>query len=236
MIDASYNVHAERSAGWAAFAYVLVVLVAGLLAGVPPGINASPTDIAAWAATHQTALLVSAWLSFPGLAFFLWYVVGLRAHLIEAPGANEGLGTYFMIAGVLAAAFALLNAFFQAVLGYRGAELDAGAARLLYDAFALSGTLLFAPLSIYTLAVSYSASRHGSFPAFFSWMGYLAAALLAIATLSLFFKDGPLRPNAGFSIGVLAFYGIWTVWTGIALVRTKAGASRENRSEVGARK
>ena len=221
MNDRSYNVHAERSAGWSAFAYVAVVLVAGLIPGIPPSINAPATDLAAWVTPHATALLVAAWLSFPGLAFFLWYVVGLRAHLMRAPGQNEGLGTYFMIAGVLAGAFGLLNAFFQAVLGYRAAELDATSVRLLYDAFALSGTLLFAPLSIYTLAVSYSALRHGSFPAFFSWFGWLTAGLLAVATFSLFFKDGPLRPNAGLVILALAAYGIWTIWTGVTLVRMR---------------
>lgn len=217
----SYNLHAERSAGWSAFAYVLIVFVAGFIPGNPPPVNAAPTDIAAWVTTHQTHLLIAAWLSFPGLACFLWYVVGLRAHLMRAPGQNEGLGTYFMIAGVLAGAFGLLNAFFQAVLGYRATELDAGQIRLLYDAFALSGTLLFAPLAIYTLAVSYSALRHGSFRAFFSWFGFLTAGLLALSTLSIFFKDGPLRPNAELVLVSLLFYGIWTVWTGVTLVRLK---------------
>ena len=218
----SYNLHAERSAGWSAFAYVLIVFVAGFIPGNPPAVNAAPTDIAAWVTTHQTHLLIAAWLSFPGLACFLWYVVGLRAHLMRAPGQNEGLGTYFMIAGVLAGAFGLLNAFFQAVLGYRATELDAGQIRLLYDAFALSGTLLFAPLAIYTLAVSYSALRHGSFRAFFSWFGFLTAGLLALSTFSIFFKDGPLRPNAELVLVSLLFYAVWTIWTGVTLVRLKS--------------
>ncbi|HEV7179796.1 MAG TPA: hypothetical protein VGN11_07990, partial [Candidatus Baltobacteraceae bacterium] len=129
MREATYDVRAERSAGWAAFAYIVVVLIAGFLPGSPPSINAPQTDITAWVGLHQNGLLIAAWLAFPGLAFFLWYVVGLRAHLMSAPGQNEGLGTYFMVAGVLAAAFALLNAFFQAVLGYRALELGASEVR-----------------------------------------------------------------------------------------------------------
>jgi hypothetical protein len=82
--------------------------------------------------------------------------------------------------------------------------------------------MLFGPLAIYTYAASYSALRHGSFPAFFSWFGYLTAALLAVSTLSIFFKDGPLRPNAGIVLIALLLYGIWTLWTGIVLVRHPA--------------
>lgn len=216
---ADLDIRAEHSAGWSALAYVAVVLIAGLLPGSPPPVNAAPTDISVWILAHQNGLLAAAWLSFPGLAFFLWYVVGLRSHLMAAPGQNEGLGTYFMIAGVIAAAFALLNAFFQAALGYRAAELTSAEIRVLYDAFALSGVLLFAPLAIYVYAASYSALRHHSFPRFFSWCGYLTAALLALSTLSIFFKDGPLRPNAGIVLIALLLYVLWTIWTGIMLIR-----------------
>ncbi len=224
--DSSIDVRAEHSAGWSAFAYVIVVLIAGLVPGSPPAVNEAPTDIAAWVTTHQAPLLFASWLSFPGLAFFLWYVVGLRAHLMAAPGQNEGLGTYFMIAGVIAGAFALLNAFFQGMLGYRAAELSGAEIRILYDAFALSGVLLFAPLAIYTYAASYSALRHHSFPLFFSWFGYLTAAMLALSTLSIFFREGPLRPNTGIVLVALVLYGMWTVWTGIVLIqRPVAGRS-----------
>ncbi|MHB8147181.1 MAG: hypothetical protein ACYDGM_07995 [Vulcanimicrobiaceae bacterium] len=212
---------AERSSGYAAFAYVLVVLVAGLLPGNPPAVNDTPGAIAGWVAQHQGGLLVAAWLSFPGLAFFLWYVVGLRAYLHDAPGQDEGLGTYVLAAGVLAGAFALLNAFFQAVLGYRATELGPNEVRVLYDAFALSGTLLFAPLAIFTFAASHSARRHGSFSGAFAGFGYLTALLLGLCTLSIFFKDGPLRPNAELVLVGLFAYGIWTIWTGVTLVKRR---------------
>ncbi len=230
--DASFDVRAEHSAGWSAFAYIIVVVIAGLIPGNPPAINAAPTDIGAWVNTHQQSLLIAAWLSFPGLAFFLWYVVGLRAHLMAAPGQNEGLGTYFMIAGVVAAALAVLNAFFQALLGYRAAELAGPEVRVLYDAFALSGVLLYAPLAVYTYAASYSALRHHSFPRAFSWFGYLSAVLLAISTLSIFFKDGALRPNAGIPLIAFVLYAIWTVWTGIVLVRQPRSRPQYSKGEL----
>ncbi len=222
MNAAEVDVRAEHSAGWSAIAYIVVVLIAGFIPGNPPPVNAAPTDIAVWVTQHQAALLVAAWLSFPGLSFFLWYIVGLRAHLMAAPGQNEGLGTYFMIAGVIAAAFALFNAFFQAVLGYRAPELTGPEIRVLYDAFGLSGVLLFAPLAIYTYAASYSALRHHSFPRFFSWFGYLTAAMLALSTLSIFFKEGPLRPNAGIVLIALLLYVLWTIWTAVVLIKRPA--------------
>ena len=212
---------AERSSGWAAFAYVVVVLIAGLLPGRPPAVNSSAAGIAQWVGLHQQPLLWAGWLAFPGLAFFLWYIVGFRAYLREAPGQDEGLGTYLLAAGSLAAAFALLNAFFQIVLGYRGSELGPNEVRVLYDAFGLSGTLLAAPLAIFVFAASHSARRHGSFSRAFAGYGYLTAFLLGVSTLSIFVKDGPLRPNASLALIALALYGIWTIWTGSVLVRRR---------------
>lgn len=219
-----YNVHAERSGGYAAIAYVVVLTVAGLLPGSPPPVNASADQIAAYVSAHQLPLLIASWLAFPGLAFFLWYVVGLRAFLRQAPGQDEGLGTYMLVAGVLTAVVATLSAFFQAILGYHAADLGSGGIRVLYDAFAISGTLIYAPLAIYVFAASHSSRRHGSFPAGLTALGYLSALGAAVSTLSIFFKSGVLAPNGWLVIVLgLILYGLWTLGTGFILLRQRSG-------------
>jgi hypothetical protein len=215
------NVHAERSAGWSALVYVIVTVVAGLLPGTPPPVNASADAVGSWVSGHQLALLWAAWLAFPGIAFFLWYVVGLRAHLRGGSGPDEGLPTFMLVAGVIVAAFALLNAFFQAILGYRAGELGGGELRVLYDAFGLSGVLLYAPLAIFTFAAAHSIRRHATMPDALAWLGYLAALLLAVSTFSIFVREGPLRPNAVVGLLSAAVYALWTLGTAVALVRQR---------------
>ena len=43
---------------------------------------------------HRFGLLCGAWLTFPAAAFFLWFLVGLRSYLSNAPGRQEGLPTF----------------------------------------------------------------------------------------------------------------------------------------------
>ncbi|HEY8296926.1 MAG TPA: hypothetical protein VIG32_02760 [Candidatus Baltobacteraceae bacterium] len=221
-----YNIHAERSAGYSAVAYVIVLLVAGLIPGTPPPLNASAAEIASYVTAHQSMLLLASWLAFPGIAFFLWYVVGLRAYLRQAPGQDEGLGDYLLAAGLLTAVVALVSAVFQAVLGYHAGDLGAVALRVLYDAFAISGILLYIPLAIYVLAASLSSRRHHSFPPLLTALGFVSALGAGISTLSIFFKGGVLAPNGALTLILgLVLYGIWTIGTGIVLVRD-AGKTR----------
>ena len=76
-----YNQHVERSAGFAGIAFVIVLALAAALPGIPPLAAAAPREIGDYIATHRIMWLISAWLALPLSAFFLWFVVQLRAFL-----------------------------------------------------------------------------------------------------------------------------------------------------------
>src|SRR5580692_11937679 len=101
------NVHAERSAGWSVLCYVAVLVIATILNGGMPGMDQKPSDAALAFDQHRFALLCAAWLTFPAVAFFLWFLVGLRTYLIAAPGRQEGLPPFALIAGVVMGASSL---------------------------------------------------------------------------------------------------------------------------------
>ena len=105
------NVHAERSAGWSVLCYVAVLVVATLLNSGMPSTHIKASDVALVLDAHRFSLLFGAWLTFPAMAFFLWFLVGLRSYLSHArEGRQEGLPTFAMIAGVVMAACGIFAA------------------------------------------------------------------------------------------------------------------------------
>ena len=84
------NVHAERSAGWSVLCYVAVLIIATFFNSGMPGIDVKPSDAALAFDQHRFTLLCGAWLTFPAVAFLLWFLVGLRGYLTAAPGRPAG--------------------------------------------------------------------------------------------------------------------------------------------------
>src|SRR5580692_10371334 len=82
------NVHAERSAGWSVLCYVAVLVIATFLNSGMPGMDVKPSDAALAFDQHRFSLLLGAWLTFPAVAFFLWFLVGLRTYLIDSPASS----------------------------------------------------------------------------------------------------------------------------------------------------
>lgn len=224
-----YNQHVERSAGFAGIAFVIVVVIAAALPGIPPLAGAAPHDIAGYVTAHHTAWLISAWLTLPMLAFFLWFVVQLRAYLRLAPQVDDGLPTYTLAAGVVAAAMLVVLASLEAALTYPLATQSADELilRAMFYAFTEVATLLFLPLAVMVLGASHSGRRHASLPPALVAFGYLTAVLLAAGSLSIFFNDGffALGAVAPAVIALLPL-GIWIAWTALALIRAPRGAER----------
>ena len=226
------NVSAERSAGWSVLCYVAVLVIATILNNGMPSLQARPLDIALAIDSHRFGLLLGAWLTFPAAAFFLWFLVGLRSYLSNAPGRQEGLPTFALVAGVVMIATslwaaALLTAAVYAVPDVFKARGLAG----IYDAFIFAqGGLGYAPVSIFLFAAAHSMRRHDRAPIWLAWLGYLAALGTAIATLSIFSTGlfmAPGQPGPGLFGAIPA--AVWLVATGLVLIlqiRRGSGAVR----------
>ena len=215
------NVSAERSAGWSALAYVAVLLFATWLTNPMPSIELRPVPTALLIDSHRFALLLSAWLTFPAAAFFLWFLVGLRSYLGNAPGRQEGLPTFALVAGVVMTASSLWSAAMLTAAAYPAPDtFKTNGIVGIYDAFIfVQGGLGYAPVSIFLFAAAHSMRRHVRAPAWLAWLGYIAAVGAAIATLSIFSHSALMTPGqTGPGLFGAIPAGIWLIATGIVLI------------------
>lgn len=226
------NVSAERSAGWSVLCYVAVLVVATFLNNGMPSLASRPLDAALTIDSHRFGLLLAAWLTFPAAAFFLWFLVGLRSYLSNAPGRQEGLPTFALVAGIVMVATSLWAASLLTAALYAVPDVFKARSMMgIYDAFIFAqGGLGYAPVSIFLFAAAHSMRRHDRAPLWLAWLGYLAAFGTAIATLSIFATDqlmAPGQPGPGYFGAVPA--AIWLIATGVVLIaqsrRGSGGAS-----------
>lgn len=223
------NVNAERSAGWAALCYVAVLVLATFLTNGMPSITYKPIDAALAIDAHRFGLLGGAWLTFPAAAFFLWFLVGLRSYLMNAPGRQEGLPTFALVAGVVMVTTSLIAASFLTAALYALPDIfKAHALSGIFDAFYFTqGGLGYAPVAIFLFASASSMRRHDRAPAWLAWLGYLAAVGATIATFSIFFSSDQLLAIGQMGPG---FFGamptaIWLIATGLVLITQKRRGS-----------
>jgi hypothetical protein len=218
------NVHAERSAGWSVLCYVAVLVIATFFNSGMPGIDVKPSDAALAFDQHRFTLLCGAWLTFPAVAFLLWFLVGLRGYLTAAPGRPEGLPTFALIAGVVMAASSLWAACLQIAAVYFPPDtFTANGLAGIFDAFVfVQGGLGYAPVAIFLFAAAHSMRRHESAP---KWFG------ATLATLSIFFSYGDMAPG-GPGPGIVGALpaAAWLIATGIVLIQNKRGSAGTSTS------
>ncbi len=229
------NVHAERSAGWSVLCYVALLVAATMLNNGMPSVDERGPTTALLIDSHRYALLFSAWLTFPAIGFFLWFLVGLRSYLSNAPGRQEGLPTFAMIAGILMTAFSLFAVSLETVALYVSPDTySRNGLEAIYNAFIFTqGGLGYAPVAIFLFAAAHSMRRHDSAPRWLALLGYVAAAGAAIATLSIFFTatDSFMAPGQ-LGPGVLGAVptAVWLVATGLVLIQSRRGSGSSSTS------
>lgn len=218
------NVHAERSAGWAVICYVGVLVLATFLNNGLPSVSEKASQAALILDSRHLALLLAAWLTFPAAAFFLWFLVGLRAYLTYAPGRQEGLPTLALVAGVAMMALGLFAAALETAAAYVSPDMFSNNGLMgIYVAFVfVQGGLGYAPVAIFLFACAHSIRRHESAPTWLAWLGYLAAIGAGIASLSIFFSDGFMSPGQeGPGLFGALPAAVWLVCTGVVLIQSK---------------
>ncbi len=229
------NVHAERSAGWSVLCYVALLIFATFLTNGMPSLTYQPSEAALAIDSHRFGLLGGAWLTFPAAAFFLWFLVGLRSYLSHAPGRQEGLPTFALVAGVVMVANSLWAAGMLTAALYASPDLfkSHGLSGIFDASYFTQGGLGYAPVAIFIFAAAHSMRRHERAPAWLAWLGYLAAFGAAIATLSIFFYTdsimAPSQPGPGYFGAVPS--AIWLVATGVVLIlQSKRGSGPASTS------
>ena len=229
-----YNVAVERSAGWSGIAFIIVVIVAAFLPGAPPAPDAPAATVGAFIDASHGMWMLAAWLTFPGVAFFLWWLVQLRAYLRLVPQVDDGLPTYMLAGGVVAGTIVILTATVQVVLGmHPSTDRGPQVITMLYDTFNAFGAMIFIPTAVMVFAGSHSGRRHQSLPSGLVYLGYLATVGSAISTLSVFSTSGFMAVGGlgTLVLGLLPF-AVWVVWTSIVLIRApRAGEARASGAQ-----
>jgi hypothetical protein len=221
-----YNIHAERSAGWSGLAFVVIVIVASLLyGGAPPGINASAAAIGAFLSAHHQIGLVGNWLSIPASFFFLWFAVGVRAHLAHSAGPGDGLPLYAISGAIASVAISLTSAAVLAVLLLTAVPTDDLPGWWgLY--MILGGPILIAATVVFVFAAAHSMRRHGSASQGLALYGYLTAFGGVLSTLSLLYPAGPMSVTGWVTLVLgLGLFAIWVIATSIWLIRSAGTAA-----------
>lgn len=214
-----YSISAERSAGWSGLAFLVVVIMASALAGTPPGIGASPATIGMFLSAHHHMAMVANWLVFPAAFFFLWFAVGVRAHLAHAAATGDGLPLYALCGAIAAEAVSFASAGVMAMLlltPVPGDDLPAWWTFYLM----LAGPVISAPTVLFVFATAHSMKRHGSASQGLALYGYLTALGLLVGTLSVFWASGPMSPSGWVTLVLgLGLFAIWIIATSIWLIR-----------------
>jgi hypothetical protein len=228
------NVHAERSAGWSALCYVALLVVATWITNPMPSLAMGPIATALSIDAHRFALLLNAWLTFPAAAFFLWFLVGLRSYLRNAPGRQEGLPTLALAAGIVMVATSLVAAAWLGAAVYSLPDaFRANGLEGIYNAFIfMQSGLGYAPVAIFLFAAAHSMRRHARAPGWLAWLGYLAAIGASLATLSIFSTGLVMAPGQIGPALLGAFpAAVWLIATGLVLIsQNSRGAAASSTS------
>jgi hypothetical protein len=210
-----------RSAGWAGVLCVAAVAIALFVPGFPlPSAADSAAAVNTYLDAHRAAWMLGAWLTFPELVFFFWFIGGLYAYLRNGAGRSDGLLLFMLAGAVGAVAAGLIATTLQIVLGIVPfADLGPAAVKALYVAWLVSGVpVLFMPLAAMLFAAAEGLRTHPSTPLWLAGLGYAAMLCCILATLTTFFTTGALALNG--PIGYITFFvfGAWTILTSIQLI------------------
>jgi hypothetical protein len=198
-----------------------VVLLLSLFAVVPvlPGPDAAIDDIAAKAATNDTALLLGSYLGALMAGALLVFGSALAAAMRRAEGSDGGWWLV-TLAGIAATSVGIAGnvmaaSFVRAVQhGVRGDALWVG-----YGGDHASGTLLALPLAVFLLGAGLGARATGLLPRWLAWEATATAAILVVGGASIAGNEldgGPL--GSALVLGYLALL-VWILATSVALWR-----------------
>ncbi len=200
----------------------LLSIVLGLVA-VPvdqmwtfPATGATGSEIALYAQTHRSALLVAMFLTSIAVGLWLVFGVGVWLRLREATGAESILSACFL-AGLVCFVTLLLAGFTVFILlVYRAPE--ASDPRLLYDLsfamLALSGLPTALALGSYAGLVF----RSGCLPRWTASVAIVAALAHLLLLASLVIRNGFFSLEGGVTIAIPATLFVWIAGTSLVML------------------
>jgi hypothetical protein len=196
----------ERLGAEAGIAFVVLVMIGIFLPGKLPAQNATGQTLINYINDHRDSLRWSMVVYSLATACGLFFFATLRARLSEAEGGHNELATAAVVGGVFACLANMMGGLTWSLSFFReGTGLAPSTVRAMWDANTLGGTAGNVGVAVALGAVAAVVLGTGLLP---RWVGYLSAAVAAVAVVSFF---GVLSPTGGFGPG-----GAFGLLSGIA--------------------
>ncbi len=215
-----------------ALSWVVFIAISGS-AGVQPGL-AEDAKLADYVTKNRGALLAVLFVYSIGLALYLIFASGLRSVLRSAADYEWAAALYFGSALVVIAISGVLIGLFGAAAIDTGSEVDPAAVRTLLGAHLVVTWMVIFPLAISIGTVAYATARSRVLPGWTAWVGYVAAFLIALNSLTIFGGTGRSKFFSidGLAVPLLGLLPllVWIVCVSIAVWRLPAPAAGRMRA------
>ncbi|HEY7340633.1 MAG TPA: hypothetical protein VH591_07120 [Ktedonobacterales bacterium] len=207
----------RRFIALAGIASVILYALGDALIADLPSIDAPARTFAAYAAGHQTQLLMFVYVWGATVAFNVVFLTGLWSFLRHDARASEILSALALGSGYMVWAIVLGGLVFVLELGYRSASLDPATAKLLSDLALLAATLSAFPTAVSVGAFSMLILRTGALARWIGWLGFIVVAAHLVAA-GAFAQDGFFSPSVVSVFVAPPLFFIWILITSFAVL------------------
>ncbi len=204
-----HNRHMERSAAYSGILGAVLFAASGVIPGQFPSAGSSSATITTYGATHHMALLISAWISLPAVAFILWFAYGLFDYLREPDGTDRALLQWGAAGAIVWAALVVASSALQAGLTMNpGTDLAT-----LYVVDLVLFVFGMGAFAMLAFAGANAARRSGALPGWLNLFGYLIFIVDLLYTLTIF-ATNPAYSISG--LGAIVAPALSALWVFVA--------------------
>ncbi|MGH7736297.1 MAG: hypothetical protein ACREMP_00255 [Candidatus Tyrphobacter sp.] len=215
----------ERSAGYAGILGALIFIAVGVIPMPYPPASASAAAIAAYGSSHVVSTTISDWLTFPAVAFIIWFGVGLFDYLRKSTDRDWTLSQWGGTGLVVWGAILLIDSALQQALVMRN---PGGVATLpaLYALVTLLLVFAMGSFGAFAFAVAHESHRKSALPQWLNAFGYLVFAVDLLYTISIFSRFGHTGVDGYGSFVAPLLSAIWIIMTSAVLLTSLQKAQK----------
>ena len=210
----------EKLAAATGIVFALGIIVALLVAPVPPDPGAAADEVASYYTDNGDKLRLQTFVF--GLAgiFFLWFLGTLRAFLGAAEGGTSRLSATAFGAGIATFAAFGTGIGLVAALAHRVAEqADPGVTSALHDVASLAFAGTSFPTAVFFTAVALVSGRTKALPAWLGWFSWLIVPVALVGGAAVFTDEGAFAPGGMFGYVVFGLLILWFLAAGFVLMQ-----------------
>lgn len=196
----------ERYAALGGFVFVVLNVIGALLPGTPPAPDDTAAEIAKFFKDNDSMIMAGQALSGFGTIGLAWWFGSLFRRMRAAEGGNPRLSVVALLGLALGGTMALTSGAISSTIALRIDEVGEGGAQIFYSMAGIVIATSAFGVVIFLSAVCALNYRASMFPAWTSYLGWLAAAGFVVGSLSSA-NDAAVFGFAGF----ISFL-VWCIW------------------------